>query len=58
MPLLDILGVDGLNQGFTVGVAFIYAEIEEGCNWAITHLKTYFNQEFGHLLLLQIAMRL
>lgn len=40
MPLLDILGVDRLDQGFTVGY------ILRPCDWAITHLKTYFNQEF------------
>jgi MULE transposase domain len=29
MPLLDILGVDGLDQGFTVGVVFLNGETEE-----------------------------
>jgi hypothetical protein len=42
MPLLDILGVDGLDQGFTVGVSFMNAETEEGYSWAITHLRSLF----------------
>ena len=54
MPLLDILGVDGLDQGFTVGISFMNAEIEEGYSWAITHLRSLFQP---NLQFLQIAMK-
>jgi hypothetical protein len=42
MPLLDTLGVDGLDQGFTVGVVFLDSETEESFDWAITHLANCF----------------
>jgi hypothetical protein len=42
MLLLDILGVDGLDQGFTIGVAFLNAETEGDYNWAISHLRSLF----------------
>jgi MULE transposase domain len=44
MPLLDILGVDGLDQGFTVGVAFLNGETEEDYGWSMTHLRSLFQQ--------------
>jgi hypothetical protein len=44
MPLLDILGVDGLDNGFTVGFALLDQEAEEDHNWAIQHLKRLFKQ--------------
>jgi hypothetical protein len=42
MPLLDILGIDGLDQGFTVGVCFMNAESEFDYKWAISHLRSLF----------------
>lgn len=44
MPMLDILGVDGLNQGFTVGVCFMDKESEFDYLWAITHLRNLFQE--------------
>ena len=44
MPLLHILGVDGLEQGFTVAVAFL-AETEEDFDWAVAQLKACFKPE-------------
>ena len=44
MPLLDILGVDGLDQGFTVGVVFLNGETEEDYGRSITHLRRLFQQ--------------
>jgi MULE transposase domain len=45
MPLLNILGIDGLDQGFTVGVALLDHETEEDFDWAITQLKACFKPE-------------
>jgi hypothetical protein len=36
MPLLDILGVGGLAQSFTIGIAFLSAGSEEDSNWSTT----------------------
>src|SRR5882762_3679112 len=44
MPMLDILGVDGLDQGFTVGVCFMDKESEFDYLWAITHLRSLFRE--------------
>jgi MULE transposase-like protein len=44
MPMLDILGVDGLNQGFTVGVCFMDKESGFDYLWAITHLRSLFRE--------------
>ena len=44
MPLLDILGVDGLNQGFTVAVCFLNQEQKADYNWAIYHLRKLFKE--------------
>ena len=43
MPLLDILGVDDLNQGFTVGICLLDQETKEDFNWAITHIRSLFH---------------
>lgn len=43
MPLLDILGVDGLDQGFTVGVVFMNGESEEDYTWAVKILRNQFD---------------
>ncbi|RKF84295.1 hypothetical protein GcM1_123005 [Golovinomyces cichoracearum] len=40
MPLLDILGVDGLDQGFTIGVAFMNGESEDDYAWAVKILRS------------------
>jgi MULE transposase-like protein len=45
MPLLHILGVDGLHQGFTVAVAFLDHETEEDFDWAVAQLKACFKPE-------------
>jgi hypothetical protein len=34
MPLLDILGVGGLFQSFTIGIAFLSAGSEGDYNWS------------------------
>ena len=39
MPMLDILGVDGLDQGFTVAIALLDHETETDYNWAVIQLK-------------------
>jgi histone-lysine N-methyltransferase SETD2 len=44
MPLLNILGVDSLDQSFTIGLVFLNAETEEDYNWAISHLQSLFKQ--------------
>jgi hypothetical protein len=44
MPLLDILGIDGLDQSFTVGLVFLNVETEEDYYWAISHLQSLFKQ--------------
>jgi hypothetical protein len=45
MPLLNILGADGLDQGFTVGAAFLDHETEEDFDWAVDQLKACFKPE-------------
>jgi len=45
MPLLNILGIDGLDQGFTVRVAFLDHETEENFDWAVTQLKACLKPE-------------
>ena len=40
MPMMDILGVDGIDQSFTIGVAFINAETEEDYRWAVSKLRS------------------
>jgi hypothetical protein len=42
MPLLNILGIDGLNRGFTVAIALLDQETEEDYNWAVIQLKNCF----------------
>jgi hypothetical protein len=42
MPMLNILGVDGLDQGFIVKVVFLNAKTKEDYNWAISHLRNLF----------------
>lgn len=44
MPLLDILGVDSLDNGFTVSVCFMNREAEDDYQWAMRHLRSLFNQ--------------
>ena len=40
MPLLNIVGVNGLGDNFHVGFAFLSAEEERDYLWAIQELKT------------------
>ena len=40
MPLLNIVGVNGLGDNFHVGFAFLSAEKERDYLWAIQELKT------------------
>ena len=40
--MLDILGIDGLDQGFTVGVALLDHETHEDYDWAVAHLRNCF----------------
>jgi len=42
MPMLDILRVDGPDQGFTVGVCFMDKESKFDYLWAITHPRSLF----------------
>jgi hypothetical protein len=42
MPLLNIMGIDSLNKGFTVAIVFLNYETEEDYDWAITQLKNCF----------------
>lgn len=42
MPLLDILAVDGLNQGFTVAICLLDQETRKDYKWAIKHLRKLF----------------
>ena len=44
MPLLDILGVDGLDQEFTIGVAFMNGESEDNYAWAIKILRSQLDE--------------
>lgn len=44
MPLLDILGVDGLDQGFTIGVAFMNGESEDDYAWAVKILRSQLDE--------------
>lgn len=44
MPLLDILGVDGLDNGFTISVCFMNGEAKEDYQWAMRHLRSLFDQ--------------
>ena len=39
MPLLDIVGVDGMNKTFTIGLCFLDQETEEDYDWALERLK-------------------
>ncbi|RKF78269.1 hypothetical protein GcM1_212010, partial [Golovinomyces cichoracearum] len=44
MPLLDILGVDGLDQGFTIGVAFMNGESEHDYAWVVKILRSQLDE--------------
>jgi hypothetical protein len=51
MPLIDIVGIDGLDQSFTVGLVFLNAETEEDYNWAISHLQSLSKQGIWPLVI-------
>jgi hypothetical protein len=43
MPLLHIIGVDGLNQSFTIAICFLDQKTEENYNKAVLQLRQLFN---------------
>jgi len=40
MPLLDVIGIDGRNGTFTVGVAFLDSETEPDYDWAVRMVRS------------------
>ena len=45
MPLLDIIGIDGRNRTFTVGVAFLDSETESDYDWAVGVVRQLLNDD-------------